>query len=121
MTTTTIAPEADTQCRRCHRPLRAQPSVAAQHGPECLRLLKDAAAHVAAHDNYTAAQLHKAVKLIAGNGIRRDIGARFVATSTTTGQTYLVYAIPGTCTCPAGQHGTPCYHVAAAKILTLAA
>lgn len=103
-------------CLRCGRPLRATASRASGMGPVCRAKVR--AAEKAAHlERFTPAQVMRAEELIELGGLVPSGSPEVVlAVSTSGAATYAVRADIQTCTCPAGQHGNRCYHLAAAEI-----
>ena len=69
---------------------------------------------------FTAPQYRRAIELVQARLIRHVAGNEYrVTTGPAPGALtrYLVDAYRCTCTCPAGEHGRPCYHLAAAMAL----
>lgn len=101
----------------CGRKLTNPASRRAGYGPVCKRRIRQAVTSAVAKDE----QLAKAVELIEDGGIVPVSRPGVFAAASSDGTTiYVVDVNAGTCTCPAGQHGRYCYHLAAAQILTAA-
>lgn len=100
----------------CRRILRSAASIAAGYGPVCRSRIRAAALSAVVRD-FKAPQVAKAQELITDGGLiptsRRGV-FRTVSSDGTT--TYLSHT--AACTCPAGLRGRPCYHIAAARIMT---
>jgi hypothetical protein len=109
-----------TRCNRCGRTLRSATSIAAGYGPTCARKVRKASALVATTTAYQPFQLDKAAELVEMGAIVRIRFAEFTAVSSRGDGVYTVNAAIRTCTCPAGERGVACYHLAAAEILTAA-
>jgi hypothetical protein len=107
-----------TRCNRCGRRLRSAKAVAAGYGRTCKAKVKAAAERVTS--GYTTDQVTKAVELVEVTAIVRHTPGQFQAVSSRGDAIYLVDQAAHTCTCPAGQHGRVCYHLAAADILAAA-
>ena len=104
-------------CQDCGRTLRAARSIAARRGPTCAAKIRRAAKASDAKPE----QLAKAVELIDDGGIVPVSRPGIYAATSSDGTTIYVVSLPDqTCTCPAGQHGRYCYHLAAATILQTA-
>ncbi|HZR50076.1 MAG TPA: DUF6011 domain-containing protein [Streptosporangiaceae bacterium] len=99
----------------CGRKLTAPASVAAGYGPRCLARIRKAAIETA-FAGFTLAQRGKAAELIADGGLVPTSRPGVYRASSSSGDvTYLVHS--AMCTCPAGMHERPCYHVAAVRVL----
>jgi hypothetical protein len=117
--TSTAQPTA--RCLRpgCGRKLTSAKSVATGYGPVCRARIR-AAAMAEAVKGFAAAQIDKARELIADGGIiPTNRPGVFRAVSSKGDETYLTHR--DVCNCPAGLRARPCYHLAAARILTAAA
>lgn len=101
-------------CGRCCRPLVARRSVDTGYGRGCRARIAVAARAAAA--TYTPVQVAMAVESVELRAVVRA-GDDYFAVSTTGDVVYHVDRVAGTCTCPAGQHGTRCYHLAAVELL----
>jgi uncharacterized Zn finger protein len=106
-----------TKCRSCHRVLRSASSIAAGIGPTCARneKRKQAAAELIVQQ-YTHQQVKKAAALLTAGSVTQIDLHTFQAVSA-SGARYDVDTTRAACTCPAGQHGRACYHLAAAQLL----
>jgi len=113
------ATPAPTRCGRCGRTLTAAASIARGYGRGCAAKI-DAATKVVDLADYQAAQLAKAAELIELVAIARTAPALYLAVSSRGDATYAVDQAACTCTCPAGERGVRCYHLAAATILAAA-
>jgi hypothetical protein len=117
--TTTIT---TAKCTRCGRTLTSLRSITLGYGPTCARRITTAAAVVdlAAYKTF---QITKAIELIAERAIvaaGRTTPTLFLAVSSRGDATYRVDAEQQSCSCPAGENGRTCYHLAAADILAAA-
>lgn len=110
---TQTAATATVHCQRCGRVLRSETSRRLGYGPTCLRRIQAAIQT----SDAPAAQLDKAVELIADGGIARVTGSLYLAVSSDGSTRYEVDAATGQCSCKAGQHGRRCFHVAALSFL----
>lgn len=123
--TTTTADKATApviaHCLRCGRALR-RPTTDG-YGPKCrTRIRKAAAAAKAAIlAPFKPAQAAKAVELIEQGGVIPLRGRRVFLSMSSDGLTAYRTAVTGQCNCPAGLKAVRCYHVAAARIVALAA
>lgn len=66
---------------------------------------------------FTPAQYRKAIAAIQGGHVHPD-GDDYLVRSSDGTAAYVVSAHRQTCTCPAGQLGRTCYHLAAALAMT---
>jgi len=99
---------------RCGRKL----TVSAGYGPVCLRKIRQAALAEARAD-FTADQQAKADELIRDGGmVPHPHKGVFTAVSSKGDVTYLVHA--AVCSCPAGIKSRRCYHLLAARVLSIA-
>jgi hypothetical protein len=103
-------------CGRCCRPLVAHRSVDVGYGPGCRSRMAFAARAVGAR--YTPEQLAKAVESVELRAVVHGARDDYFALSTAGDVIYTVDRAAATCTCPAGRHGTRCYHLAAADLLS---
>jgi hypothetical protein len=104
-------------CLRCGRTLRSAASIRHGYGAWCRARIRAAAIAEAVKD-FSAAQVDKARELIADKGIvPANRAGIFRAVSSDGTQNYLV-AVSGNCNCRAGLLARPCYHVAAARMVT---
>jgi hypothetical protein len=111
-----MAPVEHATCQDCGRRIWAAASVAAKRGSGCRAKIRRAAR--AAQADVKPGQLAKAVELIDDGGIVPVSRPGIYAATSSDGTTiYVTNLNDGTCTCPAGQHGRYCYHLAAASIL----
>lgn len=112
--------EADaqpTRCESCHRPLRAQASVAARRGPRCIAKVRTEAR--AAAERFKAEQVAKAVQLIEDGGlVPTSRPGVYRAVSSSGEVTYLV--AEQACSCRAGLNDRLCYHRIGVAILEAA-
>lgn len=115
MTTTTAT---STRCHRCGRVLRSATSIARGYGRTCSSKIA-AAAKVVDLAAYKAEQQVKAMELIELGAIVRT-GQTYLAVASDGSCSYEVDPAAGTCSCKAGQHGRPCYHLASALVLRAA-
>ncbi|TCO57154.1 DUF6011 domain-containing protein [Actinocrispum wychmicini] len=111
---------ATAKCTRCGRALRSATSIAAGMGRTCKAKVAAAAAKCAAATVYKPAQIAKAAELVELAAIVRVRFAVFTPVSSRGDDLYMVNAATRTCSCPAGEKGLACYHLAAAEILTAA-
>lgn len=110
--------ERETHCLRCGRQLRSPRSIAANYGPGCAAKIRAAAIEEARRD-FTVDQQAKAAELIRDGGmVPHPHAGVFTAVSSKGDATYLAH--PAACTCPAGIKGRRCYHLLAARVLTIA-
>lgn len=116
--TTTAA--VATKCNRCGRTLRSAKSIAAGYGPTCKAKVAQAVATVTEAAVYKPFQITKAVEVIELAAIVRQAAGRFQAVSSRGDAVYLVDQAAHVCSCPAGEKGVTCYHLAAADILVAA-
>jgi hypothetical protein len=117
-----ITTTATAKCTRCGRTLTSLRSIALGYGPTCARRITAAAA-VVDLDAYKTFQVTKAIELIAERAIvaaGRTSPTVFLAVSSRGDATYQVDTEDHTCSCPAGESGRTCYHLAAADILAAA-
>lgn len=114
MTTTAPAQTAtETRCLRCGRKLKN----GGVYGRVCARKIREAAIAEARAD-YSEAQQAKADELIRDGGIVLQAPGLYEAVSSKGEQRY---ATDGNgCTCHAGVKDRRCYHLLAARILTIA-
>jgi len=110
-----LRPAPTAKCGRCRRTLTAARSVALGYGRTCQTRIAVAAKAAAAL--FKPAQIVKAVDAIELHAVIRTAGTTYAALSSAGDVAYRVELAAGTCTCPAGQHGRACYHLAAAAIL----
>ncbi|HEY0637951.1 MAG TPA: DUF6011 domain-containing protein [Pseudonocardiaceae bacterium] len=104
------------KCGRCGRTLTAPRSVANGYGRACQTKITTAAK--AAATTYKPVQVAKAVEVVELGGIvRADRPATYLAVSSDGTTVYRVDHAANTCTCPAGENGRACYHLAAASLL----
>jgi hypothetical protein len=104
-------------CQDCGRRIWAPASVAVRRGSGCRAKVRKAAKTVDAKPE----QIAKAAELIDDGGIVPTSRPGVYAATSSDGTTIYVVNLPDqTCTCPAGQHGRYCYHLAAATILHIA-
>ncbi len=109
--------EHTAKCHRCGRVIRSAASCARKYGSGCWAIVRRAARflndHLAA---FTARQVGQAVELIEDAAIiRADEDGVFYAVSSDGMEYYR--ATRETCTCPAGERGTDCYHEAAVLMI----
>jgi ParB-like chromosome segregation protein Spo0J len=98
------------RCDRCKRPLRASRSIAEQIGRGCKAIRR-----AEALAGFKPEQADRARKLIADGGIAPTTERRVFFAISSDGYTrHITDAGARTCTCPAGEHGRRCYHLAAA-------
>jgi len=105
----------DITCTRCGRPLTSPASVKARMGATCARRVRQAR-EVAA--TFKARQVEKALEVLDLHAIvlaRR--GRRVFRVVSSDGSRRYLTTVRA-CTCPAGAKGRPCYHRAAAVLLT---
>ena len=113
MTTTNTTPAAETRCLRCGRKLKN----GGAYGPKCAAKIRQAAL-AEARAEFTEAQQVKADELIRDGGIVAQAPGLFEAVSSKGDD---LYATDGrSCTCPAGAKDRRCYHLLAARVLTIA-
>jgi hypothetical protein len=115
----TQTPATEHRCLRpgCGRKLTSAKSVAAGYGPVCLRKIRQAQLDEARAD-FTPEQAAKADELIRDGGIIAQAPGLFEAVSSKGDG---LYATDGrSCTCPAGAKDRRCYHLLAARVLTIA-
>jgi hypothetical protein len=92
-------------------------SVRDSYGRWCKAKIRAAAIAKAIRD-FTVAQVEKAKELLADGGlIATKRPGVYRAVSSDGQSSYLTH--PAACNCPAGLHGRRCYHVLAARILTV--
>ena len=107
-----------TACKSCGHALRAASSIKAGYSRRCLRLARAEAIETALA-GYSAAQQDKALRLLAGGGLRPTSRPTVWLADSSDGKT--VYVVrPDGCDCPGGAHGLACYHQAA-RLAALAA
>lgn len=105
------------KCLRCGHKIRSARSIAAKYGPVCKAKIR-LAAMTEAVKGFAATAIEKAQQLIADGGIIATKRAGvFQAVSSSGTDTYLVHS--AVCNCPAGLRGRQCYHLAAARVLTV--
>ncbi|HEY3477869.1 MAG TPA: DUF6011 domain-containing protein [Streptomyces sp.] len=104
------------KCKRCHRALRSLDSIARGMGRHCARLARQEAAARLVLANYTDVQVEKVKQLLADGGVQRVDRTTWLAVASNGIDRYEVSTADGSCTCPAGQHGRACYHLAAATL-----
>ena len=109
------------KCLRCGRVRRFRTAEAAAHaaphGRVCAMRVR-LAAMTEAVKGFAATAIEKAQQLIADGGIIATKRAGvFQAVSSSGTDTYLVHS--AVCNCPAGLRGRQCYHLAAARVLTV--
>ncbi|WP_018639917.1 DUF6011 domain-containing protein [Parafrankia elaeagni] len=109
----TDVPTSTTFCLRCGRALSSPPSVATGFGPDCTRHFRRAAPTL---PGFTPRQVEDALELLELGGLAPLRGRRVWLTVGHHGTTYRT-ASTGQCTCMAGIHGKPCYHVAAVRLI----
>jgi hypothetical protein len=108
------------KCNRCGRTLRSAKSIATGYGPTCKAKIAKTTAKAAKANAYKPFQIAKATELIELHAIMAVDFALYTAVSSRGDDTYTVSAAARTCSCPAGEQGLACYHLAAAEILTAA-
>jgi hypothetical protein len=111
------------KCNRCGRTLRSAKSIAAGYGRTCKAKVAKATAEITAAAAYKPFQVTKAVEVIELAAIVRQGTRRsttFEAVSSKGDAVYLVDQAAHVCSCPAGEKGVACYHLAAADILAAA-
>lgn len=114
MTAANTTTEHENRCLRCGRKLTASTG----YGPKCAAKIRRAALDEARAD-FTADQQAKAAELIRDGGmVPHPHAGVFTAVSSKGDATYLAH--PAACTCPAGIKGRRCYHLLAARVLTIA-
>lgn len=111
------------KCTRCGRTLRSAKSITDGMGRTCKAKVAKAAAEITATAAYKPVQVTKATELvelaaIVRQGTRRS--TTFQAISSRGDAVYLVDQAAHVCSCPAGEKGLACYHLAAADILAAA-
>lgn len=104
------------RCHRCHRILRAAKSIARKYGRGCAAILR-AAALAEAVKGFAEAQVEKARQLIEDGGIVA-IREGIYRVAASNGLDFYSVAVTGQCSCRAGVNGWPCYHFAAARIMS---
>jgi hypothetical protein len=115
-------PQTTCDTHRCLRPgcgrvLKSAKSIALGYGPVCAAKIRAAAIEEARRD-FTPEQAAKADELIRDGGIVAQAAGLFEAVSSKGTDTY---ATDGhSCTCPAGAKDRRCYHLLAARVLTIA-
>lgn len=110
------ATEHTVKCLRCGRTLRAAASVKAGYGRGCQARIRKAAID-AAFEGFSDDQRAKAGELIRDGGLVPTSRPGVFRTVGSKGDvTYLTHS--AACNCPAGLRGRPCYHLAAARVLT---
>lgn len=109
-----------TNCKKCGRVLRTARSIAAGYGPTCARKIRIATERVTAAATFKSYQLDRATELIELGGVLQIRFGEYAAVSSKGDATYAANALIRTCTCPAGERGVACYHLAAALILIAA-
>ena len=116
MASTEITEKATgTRCLRCGRKLTATKGA---YGPKCAAKIRQAQLDEA-RAAFTPEQAAKADELIRDGGMVPHTHAGvFTAVSSKGDVTYLAH--PAACTCPAGIKGRRCYHLLAARVLTIA-
>jgi hypothetical protein len=107
-----VVVEAPVRCTRCGRKLTSASSRARSTGRTCERKVRAALAYIGA--SFTPRQIEAATELIADGGLVVGPNYSCLAVSSDGLSTYVVDVAAATCTCQAGQHGRPCYHLAAA-------
>ena len=120
MTATIATAGQEHRCLRpgCGRVLRSAKSIALGYGPVCAAKIRKAAIDVARAD-FTPEQAAKADELIRDGGmVPHPHAGVFTAVSSKGDAIYLAH--PAACTCPAGIKGRRCYHLLAARVLTIA-
>lgn len=111
---------ADTaHCLRCGRILRAADSIARQYGRTC-RAKVTAAEQAADLHDFKPEQIAHAEELIEDGAIVQ-LRPRIYRSVSTDGSELYLSSTTGHCNCPAGLKNRPCYHLAAVRILSLAA
>lgn len=108
------------KCNRCGRALRSAKSIAAGYGPTCRAKVAKATADLTGADTYQAFRVTKAAELVELAAIVRTAPGTFQAVSSRGDVVYVVDQAAHACSCPAGEHGRACYHLAAADILAAA-
>jgi hypothetical protein len=107
-------PASQARCLRCGRKL----TVSTGYGPTCMRKVRAAAIEQAKAD-FTADRQAKADELIRDGGmVPHAHKGVFTAVSSRGDAIYLAHS--AACTCPAGIKGRRCYHVLAARVLSIA-
>lgn len=107
------------RCLSCGRRIRSAESIAAGRGKGCRAKIR-AAAKLADLAAWTERQLEQARELIEdGALIPAEEDGAFLAVSTDGTEIYRTTAA-GSCTCPAGEKSTHCYHTCAATIVLAA-
>lgn len=120
MTTASITEQREARCLRpgCGRKLTSAKSLAAGYGPVCLRKIREAALTEARAD-FSTDQQARADELIRDGGIvptnREGV---FRSVSSKGDEFYLTHS--QVCTCKAGLRGNRCYHLLAARVLSIA-
>jgi hypothetical protein len=105
------------RCTRCHRVLKSAASIARGTGRTCERKVRATLAYIGA--SFSPRQIEAATELIADGGLVVGPNYSCLAVSSDGLSTYVVDVAAATCTCQAGQHGRPCYHLAAAVACTV--
>lgn len=100
-------------CARCGRTLTDPKSVAAGVGPKCAKRIAKTAVVVMAQR--PAAQVDKALELIADGAVVLDRRGVFTVISSDGAQRYAT--TPTQCTCKAGTFGRVCYHRVAVELI----
>jgi hypothetical protein len=116
--TGTDTPQHEVRCLRCRRVLKSARSVAERYGKGCAAKIRQAALDEARRD-FTEDQQSKAAELIRDGGmVPHPHKGVFTAVSSKGDVTYLAHR--AACTCPAGIKSRRCYHVLAARVLSIA-
>jgi len=103
-------------CKRCGRTLRAADSIARSYGRTCLRKHRQEQAARLILATYTETQVAKVIELLTDGGVQRVDRTTYLAVASNGVDRYEVSTAHASCTCRAGQHGRPCYHLAAAQL-----
>jgi hypothetical protein len=113
MTAAIATAEQGRRCLRCGRKLTASTG----YGPKCAAKIRQAAI-TEAREGFTDAQQAKADELIRDGGIAEQAPGLFEAISSKGDARY---ATDGhSCTCAAGAKDRRCYHLLAARVLSVA-
>ncbi|MGW4525170.1 DUF6011 domain-containing protein [Amycolatopsis sp. NPDC004378] len=104
------------KCKRCGRTLRSLDSIARGMGRTCARKARQEAAARLVLANYSPVQVEKVRELLADGGIARVDRHTFEVVASNGTDRYAVDTTHASCTCPAGQNGRQCYHLAAATL-----
>lgn len=110
MTTTDTTERVE--CRKCHRPLRAESSRSLGIGPRC-------AAIEAATEGLNARQAEKALELVADGGVVPTSRKGVYRVSSGNGDAVYLTSVKGPCNCDHGRRAMTakiCYHVGGARL-----